>query len=80
MYDDLDKKEIQAMKTNYLREIVIKERKTKAPLILLYSKNHAGDDVEKLKYEQRTPGILKKYWSSIEKSELERKKTQKVRN
>lgn len=41
LYDDVDKERLQHLKNgDFFREIVIKERKTKAPLILLYSKNH----------------------------------------
>ena len=48
LYDDIDKDKILALKNQgYLREIIIKEKKTKDPLILLYSKNHAGDIVDK---------------------------------
>lgn len=79
LYDDVDKEAIESLKRQgLLREIVIKERKTKAPLRLIYSKNYADDEVEKLKLEEKVPNMLKDYWESIEQEEIERKKFQKV--
>jgi hypothetical protein len=66
--------------SGYLREIVIKEKKTKDPLILLYSKNHTGDNVDKLKLEDKSPAVLKKYWSTIDKDEYDRRKKDKHSN
>ena len=79
LYDDIDKDQIAAVKnSDLLREIVIKERKTKAPLILLHSKNHSDDPIEKLNLEKRTPNALKEYWKSIEKEGLQKQKMTKV--
>lgn len=61
-----------------MRQIEIKERKTKAPLRLIYSRNYEGDEVEKLRLELKSPKILKDYWTNIEEQELERKKIHKV--
>lgn len=61
---------------DFVREIVIQEKKSKPPLILLYSKNHEDDDIEKMKLEERTPELLRKYWNNIEKEDqIEKKKT-----
>lgn len=81
MYDDIDKQKILALKNEgYLREIVIKEKKSKEPLVLLFSKNHAGDNVDKLKLEEKSPDVLKKYWSTIDKDEFEKKNKDKHSN
>ena len=62
-----------------MREIIIQEKKTKPPLILLYSRNHEDDTVEKLKLEEETPDSLREYWKSIEENdELEKKTKQRV--
>lgn len=75
LYDDVDKGQIQILKDkNILREIVIKEKKTKAPLIILFSKNHEVDEIDKLHLEKRTPPSLKEYWQTIDIDELEKKK------
>lgn len=73
LYDDVDKEDLEKLKRDgLLREIVIKEKKTKQPLVLLYSKNHVNDDVDKLNLESFTPNILKEYWQKIDKDELDR--------
>jgi hypothetical protein len=73
LYDDIDKEDLEKLKRdNLLREIIIKDKKSKPAITLLYSKNHSNDEVEKLNLEFRTPEILKDYWEKISKEELER--------
>ena len=41
LYDDLDKEDIRKLKSaDLIREIYIKEKKTKPAVIVLFSKNH----------------------------------------
>jgi hypothetical protein len=73
LYDDIDKEDLEKIKREgLLREIIIKDKKSKPAITLLYSKNHSSDEVEKLNLEIRTPEILKDYWEKISKEELER--------
>ena len=73
LYDDIDKDNLEKLKRDgLLREIVIKDKKSKPPITLLFSKNHSSDEVEKLNLELRSPEILKNYWEKISKEELER--------
>jgi hypothetical protein len=73
LYDDIDKTNLEKLKReNLLREIIIKDKKSKPAITILFSKNHSNDEVEKLSLEMRTPDILKDYWEKINKEELER--------
>ena len=81
LYDDLDSEQIAKLKQGGLiREIYIKEKKTKPPIIVLFSKNHVESEVDKLKLEEKTSGFLKNYWQKIEKDALELEKSNKFSN
>ena len=71
MYDDLKKEDIQKLKSaNLIREIYIKEKKTKAPVIVLFSKNHPQNETDKMNLEEKTSEFLKSYWHRIEEDAL----------
>jgi len=79
LYDDIKKEDIQKIKkADLIREIFIKEKKTKAPIIILFSKNHPNSEIDKDDYEKNTSEFLKNYWHKIERDalELEREKKQ----
>lgn len=73
LYDDIDKEDLEKLtRDGLLRKIVIKDKKSKPAITMIYSKNHSNDEVEKLNLEQRTPSVLKEYWEKISKEEVER--------
>lgn len=81
LYDDLDKDQIQKLKNGgLLRELVIKEKKTKNPITVLFAKNYANDEMDALKFEAKSSEYLKNYWDSIEKEAIEMEKVQKYSN
>ena len=55
-----------------LATITIQEKKSKPAISYLFSKN-LDDDVEKLRYDEGTPNILKSAWEKIDKDDLERR-------
>ena len=81
LYDDLDCDQIAKLKQGGLiREIYMKEKKTKPAIIVLFSKNHVENEVDKLKLEDKTSAFLKNYWQKIEKDALELEKSNKFSN
>jgi hypothetical protein len=77
----LDAEKISKLKqANYIREIYIKEKKTKPAIIVLFSKNHEENEVDKLDLENKTSPFLKNYWHKIEKDALELEKSNKFLN
>ena len=78
LYDDLNKEQIQKIKkSDLLRELEIKEKKTKNPIVVLFAKNYQNDEIDNLKFEQKTSQYLKNYWNSIEEEAQELEKNQK---
>ena len=78
LYDDLDKDQIQRIKkSDLLRELEIKEKKTKNPIVVLFAKNYQNDEIDNLQFEKKTSDYLKNYWHGIEKEAQELEKTQK---
>ncbi len=67
-------------KAGLIREIYIKEKKTKAAVIVLFSKNHLKNELDKLKYEEKTSIFLKNYWHKIERDEITIEKNKKYSN
>lgn len=48
LYDDISKEDLQKLKNaKLIREINIKEKKTKDPVVILYSLNNPNDEVDK---------------------------------
>lgn len=78
LFDDIDKEDLEKLaRDGLLRKIIIKEKKSKPTITLLYSKNHTNDQVDKLNLEERTPQVLREYWDKISKDEVERMDTNK---
>ncbi len=52
LYDDISKDDLYRLKqANLLREVVIKEKKTKVPVVILFAKGCSYDEVETQNYE-----------------------------
>lgn len=78
LYDDIDKEDLEKLvREGFLRKIVIKDKKSKPTLTLLFSKTHSNDEVNELNLETRTPPVLREYWEKISKEEMERMDTNK---
>lgn len=78
LYDDLEKTDIEALKNSDLvRAISIKQNKTKDPIVILFSKNHTNDPVDKFGYDLKTPQGLRDYWKKIDQNEIDRRVSEK---
>lgn len=63
LYDDIKKDDVQKLKAaDLIREIYIKEKKTKDAVIVLFSKNYASSEIDKQKLEDKSSDFLKSYW------------------
>lgn len=53
LYDDISKEDLQKLKNaKLIREINIKEKKTKDPIVILFSFNNPNDEIDKLNIEE----------------------------
>lgn len=67
LYDDISKEDLAKLKkAKLLREIVIKEKKTKDSVIILFSYQNPSDEIESLNIEEKTNSLIKSYWDSYE--------------
>ncbi len=63
LFDDISKEDLQKLKNaKLIREVIIKEKKTKDPIVILYSLNNPNDEIDKLNIEENTTQMLKDYW------------------
>jgi len=78
LYDDIPKDKIDLLKRhNLLREIIIREKKSKPPITVLFTKQHENDEVDKVCIETKTPDLLRREWAKIDASIVEEKRKHK---